>query len=166
MLDAKVSKRVDFKIESEVKTMNTSRVVLLSFSGALSGLADGMLGEEDLRGAIFCFGCGPEYPYTDAREIAEHYQEKRQESEKPITPAIVEMVVKHLRGAEQDGRVVWRWSDNKSLIHKALSRALEKCGLKPLNSNLPPVDDNYFLKTAIDRANNTDGQEHVRVISE
>lgn len=56
--------------------------------------------------------------------------------------------------AEKDGRVVVRKGRDGAEVHSELSEILKCFELEPLNNNLPPVTENSFLKTAIERVNN------------
>ena len=138
------------------------RTILLSYTTTLDCVVDGSLQEKDLEDAIFCFGCGSMWPHANPSTIMREQQGFQKNT---LTPDIVELVHRHLEAAEEAGRAVWRWCSPQEL-HQRLSQALEACGLKPLNPNLPPapVTDNGFLKTAIERVNNKDGVVLVRVV--
>ncbi len=124
--------------------------VLLSFTETLDRLREGKLTESDLEKAIFCFGCRPEYPYQETIHVfatqAPHQRTK-------ITVDHINILVRHLRAAEQEERVIWRQLLSPYEVHERLSKSLEKSGGEALNPNLPPVVENSFLKIAIERIN-------------
>jgi hypothetical protein len=139
-------------------------VVLLSFTETLDQLASGGLTDKDLAGAIFCYGCGSKWPFEKPEAIiAQHggYQDEK------IAVGHVKKVATALKKAQKEGRVVWRRNkdgDDRDghQVHNEISAALKKLGLFELNPNLPPVTENSFLKTAIERVDKT---RSIRVIA-
>lgn len=131
--------------------------VLLSFTAALDGVANGSLDEKDLAESIFCLGCAPTWPFYPPSDIVSDHRAYQKEE---ILPEHVETFARHLREAEADDRVIWRRVNaredrNGFEVHRALSRAFESKGFFPLNPNLPPITDNRFLKEAILRSDKT-----------
>ena len=141
-----------------------TRFVILSFTAALDRLATGKLTEDNLKDAVFCLGCTQEVLETEAEEILEASCDYLREK---VTLTEVVKLVKSIKEAELDNRVVWRRTRNgnriePSIVHASISSVLVACNLKPLNPNLPPLCMNNFLETAIERANN---DSHVLVRS-
>lgn len=126
--------------------------VLLSFTKTLDGVAAGTLTDDDLAGALFCFGCTPAWPFDDPKRIIERHARYQQQQ---IEPAHVLKVAEYLRKAAADGRAVWRRDTETDRdgfeVHNEISQVLEAAVHFRLNPNLPPITENGFLKTAIER---------------
>ena len=137
------------------------QVVALSFTAVLDHVAAGTLTEQELGDAIFCFGCTKDWPFEEAVKIISRHRKYQRET---ITPEIVGKVSESLRKAASEGRAVWRRDSTPRETQNALSKIFEARGLSPLNPNLPPADENGFLKIAIERVNNKNGLRRVRVI--
>jgi hypothetical protein len=138
--------------------------VILSFTAALDFIAADKLTQEQLEKAVFALGCGPGWPRQPLDTIVRqhgHYQHNH------IAQPTLNLFCQSLDKAEADGRVVWRREFNSGgTVHGELSKSLVRAGLEPLNPNLPPIVENTFLKTAIERVNNKDGNERAWVITD
>jgi hypothetical protein len=147
-----------------------ARLILLSFSSTLNAVATGKLTEADLSTAIFFFGNTKDYTCETPVSEVLRIQFGNHDMEQGVMAKTVETVRRHARAAAEDKRALWRKDENNKMMEPsaaqaALSQLLKQNGLQPLNPNLPPADprDNKFLQIAIERVNNKDGLEMVRV---
>jgi hypothetical protein len=142
------------------------RAVILSLTTALDEMVIGSLTEDDLKDAIFCLGCTRHFALELSAEAILRNQTYQGEK---VTLTEVMRFTKYLEEAERDKRVVWRRLNSMDdispfVVQAALSTVLSSQRLNSLNPNLPPISENLFLKTAIERVNNKDGIVLVKVI--
>ena len=125
-------------------------VVLVSFTKTLDAVASGRIGENELREALFLFGCMRVHAVkTDVAEVVLLQRESQRQS---IVPAHVELVRAAVLAGEREERVLW-WRDltHQELLPK-LNAVLRRALLEPV-SKLPAVIDGAHLKLAIIAAN-------------
>lgn len=131
-----------------------AKTIFLGFFATLKGLDTGSVLGKELEGGIFFLDCTRDHVFKVA-PIAS----------KELEQAV--LVMRELRSAilsaEKEGRAKWRQESGRS-VHFSLSELLSANEMAPLSSNLPPIDEPSFLKAAIERVNNRDGEERVRVV--
>jgi hypothetical protein len=136
--------------------------VLLSLTATLDALARNEIVETDLKTSLFSFQAGRSWVIDSTPHLLFAGQLELQSE--VISLDLIYMLQKAIRLAESEGRVVWRRGLEISEVHRQLNAALTKVGLLPLNPDIALAAGGGYLKSAIERINNTRGTTTVRVI--
>lgn len=111
---------------------------------------------EEMRGAVFCFGCTRGQLF-DHDSITLRDKQLRFQRSTQVTSEMVFEVQEAIKVAELEGRVVWRRSEiySQQDILDRLNTALELIGLKRMDASTPPytINSSHLLKEAIEAKN-------------